>query len=133
MSSSRDLRGWWESYKAAAPALEHFSIEGMVDLPSSIRAGVIYLVGASTKPKWAILGCPCGCGERIDVNLMRSRRPFWRARITHDGLTLSPSLWVSDDRCGSHFWIVDSRVLWTSVLASQRRPRGARRRGASDL
>jgi hypothetical protein len=33
----------------------------------------LYIVGKPA-PKWAVLACPCGCRERIDVNLMLSRR-----------------------------------------------------------
>ena len=133
MSVSRNLRGWWEEYKSTAPTLEHLFVEAMIDLPSSLNAEAIYLVGRSAKAKWAVLLCPCGCGDRIDVNLMRSRTPFWRVKITRDGLTLSPSLWVAEDRCGSHFWIIDSRVLWTSVLARQWRRSDGHRRDAFDL
>lgn len=81
-------------------------------MPANLSANELIIVGSEDNPKWAVLQCPCGCGEQIDVNLMRSRRPFWRLYRTTEGVTLWPSLWVPAWKCGSHFWIVDSTVLW---------------------
>ncbi len=63
--------------------------------------------------KWAALICPCGCGEIIAVNLMRSHNPTWQAHFERDdSVSFRPSLWVSEDRCGSHFIIRRGRVEW---------------------
>ncbi len=71
----------------------------------------IYIVGGES-PKWAVLACPCRCGEQIDVNLMTSRRPNWQLTMRNDSVTLRPSLWVPEDKCGSHFWITDNAIKW---------------------
>lgn len=85
-------------------------VESRGDLPKKLGAA-IYIVGIDI-PKWAVLECPCRCGERIDVNLMRARRPVWRLLAEHGKVTLQPSLWVPADKCGSHFWVRDNRIIW---------------------
>lgn len=70
----------------------------------------LYIVGEN--PKWVVLKCPCGCGETIDVNLMKSRSPFWTVLMRDGKATLRPSIWVPAERCGSHFFINDSRIDW---------------------
>jgi len=86
-------------------------VESIDDIPSSI-GGVLYLVERGERPRWIVIDCPCRCGERIEVNLMHSRRPVWEVSRRDDTVSLYPSLWVSKERCGSHFWIRDNRVLW---------------------
>jgi hypothetical protein len=83
----------------------------MSDIPEKLGSDV-FIVGAESSPKWVVLGCPCGCGDKIEVNLQRSRRPVWMLREKGGKITLDPSLWVSKEKCGSHFWIRDGRVIW---------------------
>lgn len=62
--------------------------------------------------KWACFLCPCGCGERISLSLMREQRPSWR--FTSDWLgrpSVSPSVWQTAG-CYSHFWIRRGIVDW---------------------
>lgn len=87
-------------------------VSSMNDVPEALSKD-IFVVRRAGLDRWIVLTCPCGCGQRLDVNLMTNRRPYWRLRY-HRGPTISllPSLWVSDERCGSHFWIVRNRVVW---------------------
>lgn len=85
-------------------------VESRGELPKKLGTA-IYIVG-SEGPKWVVLDCPCRCGERIDVNLMRSRRPVWQLAEKHGNVTLDPSLWLPAEKCGSHFWIRDNRIIW---------------------
>lgn len=87
------------------------SISSRDELPANLGSE-IFLVERSGKPLWAVLSCPCKCGDRIDVNLMRSRRPYWRLRKYKGTVSLYPSLWVSSDKCGSHFFLVRNTVRW---------------------
>ncbi len=82
----------------------------MSALPTRLGAD-LYVIGEST-PKWAILECPCRCGERIDVNLMRNRSPHWTLALKADRATLAPSLWMPDTKCGSHFFVRGNRIVW---------------------
>src|SRR4051794_7540834 len=70
----------------------------------------LYIVGAP--PKWAMLECPCGCGDTIDVNLMKSGTPVWRLSVANGKPSFHPSLWVPKEKCGAHFWIRDGKIIW---------------------
>jgi hypothetical protein len=85
----------------------------MSDVPSPLPWDQVYLIGPRSQQKWAILACPCGCGDRIDVNLMSTRRPVWSLTWRRGEVNLSPSLWRPRGSCGSHFWVRGSRVVWT--------------------
>jgi hypothetical protein len=78
-----------------------------------IRCDEIVLVGHHNQLKWAILECPCGCGDIIHVDLMKSHHPHWIVIFEkHDKLSFYPSLWVDEHKCGSHFFISHSNVKW---------------------
>jgi hypothetical protein len=86
----------------------------MHDVPDRL-GWVLYIVGQhGSSPKWAILECPCRCGERIYVTLMKSRDPHWELPLSGEDLTLWPSLWVSQCGCGSHFWVKRSIIEWVN-------------------
>lgn len=87
------------------------SISSRDELPSDLGL-VIFIVERNSKPLWVVLNCPCKCGDRIDVNLMRSKRPYWRMRRYKNTVSLYPSLWVSSDKCGSHFFLIRNTVRW---------------------
>lgn len=56
--------------------------------------------------------CPCGCGRRLEVMLLREARPRWDLKVDGRGRpTLHPSIWVADG-CRSHFWLRDGVVHW---------------------
>jgi hypothetical protein len=81
------------------------------DTGGSLRPGGVILVGPERAPKWALLGCPCRCGETLWVNLMPGHPRRWEFDRDHDGtITRSPSLDVT--KCGSHFWIRKGKVVW---------------------
>lgn len=88
-----------------------FVVPSMDDVPANLSKN-IFLVNRGGVNRWVVLACPCGCGERLDVNLMSNRRPYWRLRHHRGAVSLLPSLWVPKDRCGSHFWLIRNRVLW---------------------
>jgi hypothetical protein len=94
-------------------------VDSMADVPEKLGT-VIYVIGTEKKYKWVVFNCPCDCGERLDVNLMRSRYPFWSLKLEDGRASLSPSVWVPTDRCGSHFWLVDSQVHWFRKKQSKR-------------
>jgi hypothetical protein len=89
-------------------------IPSMKDLPQ-IDPKCLYVVGHRRQYKWAILACPCGCGERVDICLMPSARPRWEIAVIRGKATLYPSIWIPSDRCGSHFWIRENRIIWCST------------------
>ena len=69
------------------------------------------LIGPTGAYKWAQMKCPCGCGEILAMNLMRSHYPRWEVEVGNEGLfTLSPS--VDSKKCGAHFWVRDGAIVW---------------------
>ena len=61
--------------------------------------------------KWCLFTCPCGCGQQIALNLMKSHFPRWRVDTKRDGtFSLYPS--VDSTTCGAHFLIRNSQVVW---------------------
>lgn len=70
----------------------------------------IYIVRTGEFNKWVIFMCPNQCGERIDVNLMKTRTPRWKIKIKKRKITLFPSIIV--EVCGAHFWLYKSEAEW---------------------
>jgi Family of unknown function (DUF6527) len=92
---------------------KHFRIVEDMSDTKNVSDDEIVFVGSRTKPKWAILKCPCGCGERLNVDLMKTHYPHWSARLEKDGsVSFRPSLWVDESRCGSHFFVRRGRIVW---------------------
>lgn len=83
----------------------------MDDIPTEL-GGTLFIVSRAGTPRWVVLECPCGCGDRIDVNLSTTRRPYWKLRQDGGSVSLFPSLWRPRGTCGSHFWIRRNRIEW---------------------
>ena len=57
--------------------------------------------------------CPCGCGRRIEVMLLREVKPRWDLAVAGNGRpSLSPSVWAMDG-CRSHFWLREGEIHWS--------------------
>jgi hypothetical protein len=103
-------KAFWRKLRRRRRFKSVIRVESRGELPKKLGAA-IYIVGNET-PKWAVVDCPCRCGERIDVNLMHARRPAWHLVVKHGKATLQPSLWVPSEKCGSHFWVRENRIIW---------------------
>jgi hypothetical protein len=110
MNLFRKLRLFWRNLRRRRRIARVVRVESMADVPRKLK-GELYIVVGS-RPKWAILACPCRCGERIDVNLMENRQPSWRLSADGKEVSLHPSLWMPKEKCGSHFWIRQNRIDW---------------------
>lgn len=93
----------------------------MSDVPDDL-ASEVFIVTRGGSDRWALLMCPCGCGQRLAVNLMQTIHPHWRLSIKRGKASLDPSIWVAPHKCGSHFWLVDNRVLWCSYTPNDSQP-----------
>lgn len=85
-------------------------VQSRHDIPDNIGKN-LFIVGHSN-PKWVVMKCPCGCGERLDVNLMKSHHPHWNISYQSEKISLYPSIWLSEDKCGSHFWLKKNKIIW---------------------
>lgn len=64
--------------------------------------------------KWALMRCPCGCGERLLLSLACEKRPRWRVEVDRLGRpTVAPSIRMRDG-CQAHFHLRSGRVEWCS-------------------
>jgi hypothetical protein len=104
------LLGLWRRIRRRRALGRVARVVNMNDVPKRF-GGQIFIVG-ERNAKWVVLECPCRCGDRIDVNLMTSRKPHWTLAVSERGVTLSPSLWVPKEKCGSHFFVRNNRVVW---------------------
>jgi hypothetical protein len=90
------------------------------DLPDTLERRTVYLVGDGPEPWSAAMVCPCGCGARIALSLVKEDKPSWKARLSPEGkVTLEPSVWRTKG-CRSHFVLRNGRVHWARAVV--RRP-----------
>jgi hypothetical protein len=82
------------------------------DLPDVLLKRTVHLAGTPRQFWAAAMTCPCGCGKRIELNLIPSVRPAWSASLHADGtVSLHPSVWRQKG-CGSHFILRHGKVMW---------------------
>jgi hypothetical protein len=82
------------------------------DCPDASAGRTIYLVGGQANPWAVVMTCPCGCGDQIQLSLLKNSRPRWRVRRHGDGsVSLHPSIWRQHG-CGSHFFVHHGVVRW---------------------
>jgi hypothetical protein len=86
-------------------------VESMNDVPDD-AGSALYVVLRSGRYRRAVLQCPCKCGKRIDINLAEERDPHWTVDRKGSVVSLAPSIWVSLQECGSHFFVRQNRIEW---------------------
>jgi hypothetical protein len=86
------------------------TVERMSEVPDK-TGSFIFIVERGGHAQWAVFDCPCRRGHRLTVSLRKSDHPHWSIRWRGEKLSLSPSLWLTND-CKSHFWIRDNKVTW---------------------
>lgn len=86
------------------------------DFPESLEESKVYVADA-----WgAALLCPCGCGDVIQLNLLKNVRPRWRVREHFDhSVSLTPSVWRRHG-CRSHFFLRRGRIEWCHPITPNR-------------
>jgi hypothetical protein len=107
----RVFRRWIQKRRPAFTYTKVQTVESMTDIPDQF-GWEIFVVTRNSAPRWVVLQCPCHCGERLNVNLMRTAHPHWKLSLSRGKVSLSPSIWVSSDKCGSHFWLAENGVFW---------------------
>lgn len=77
-----------------------------------LKKNIIYIESSHENDRWLHMMCPCGCGDVISVNLMKSISPSWGLIYNEDStFTLSPSI-DKTTGCKSHFFIRNSKIQW---------------------
>jgi hypothetical protein len=89
-----------------------YKIEQVDDFPDTPKPLRVYLAGGTENFWGAAMLCPCGCGETIELNLLKQVRPCWSVHEDADGLvTLHPSVWRQKG-CRSHFLLQHGVIRW---------------------
>ena len=112
MSWFKSLKKFWSRFTRRNKFNGVVYCSSMSDMPN-ILDNSIYIIG-SPQAKWVVLKCPCGCANRIDINLMQSRKPHWKLEVKNNLVSLWPSLWVPENQCGSHFWLKRNMIDWVN-------------------
>jgi hypothetical protein len=103
----RRLAGLWSTPKPRP--IRYIKVE---DFPATLESAKVYLAGDGTNLWGAAMICPCGCGEVIELNLLKQVRPCWSAEEHPDGtVSLAPSVWRQKG-CRSHFFLRRGGVEW---------------------
>ena len=88
------------------------------ELPDTLDAQHVYIVGEGGHLWFAALLCPCGCGATVHMSLMPDGRPRWAMTAHEDGtISLSPSIWRTRG-CRSHFFLRRGVIVWCPPCAS---------------
>jgi hypothetical protein len=118
MNITNWIRGRWRHFRRRRKLQKVVFVESMNDVPESVGA-TLYVVYRSGQYRRAVLQCPCRCGRRIDLNLNAHQFPHWTAKTRKGVVTLSPSIWVPIDACGSHFFVRQNRIEWVNENVAQ--------------
>jgi len=88
-----------------------YSYISTVDLPENINENVIYIVGENHCKWLAMLICPCGCGDVIQLNLLPECDDQWTIKIKRKLITITPSI-NRRLSCKAHFLIIKGHLEW---------------------
>lgn len=91
----------------------HYIASTIPEPPDVVRPWRLYLIG-EPKAYWlAVLQCPCGCGDAIQLPLSGRSSPRWTFSGSPDAPSLRPSVRRSTG-CRSHFILRGGHVVWCS-------------------
>lgn len=82
-------------------------------IPKELDSNTLYV---SIKYNTIIHKCPCGCGEEVVTPLS----PYdWK--LTYNGINISlyPSIGNWNYKCKSHYWIKNSKIVWSSNMEDE--------------
>lgn len=112
LSAWERLRGQLPRWLGGPSSPPPYRIERTDDVPDDPERNVLYVVGEGDHEWYAVMRCPCGCGEPLVMSLIDGVRPRWRVSLDVDGV---PSLSPSVNRrvgCRSHFFLRSGRIDW---------------------
>lgn len=84
-------------------------VEG--DVPDRTEARTVHLVGENGSYWLAVMECPCGCGQSIQLPLSGDDGPRWSVSGTPRAPTLTPSVHRMTG-CRSHYILRRGKVIW---------------------
>lgn len=106
------LRRFWTWFSRVLYGTR-YELQGREDVPERVEPDLIYLIGEGEHEWHLVMGCPCGCGSVIYLNLLPQSRPRWTYEVTCGRISIHPSIWRTEG-CRSHFWIREGLLEWAS-------------------
>lgn len=103
---------WWRKFTAAIVPARRLHVVAGDTLPETLP-GRDLVLARDDDEDWSVgMRCPCGCGQRLELMLIKEVKPRWDLSADPSGApTLSPSVWLRQG-CRSHFWLRGGKVIW---------------------
>lgn len=103
---------WWRGFIAAISPRRQLKVVESDTLPEKLPRRDLMLAREGSD-QWAVgMRCPCGCGQRIELMLLREVKPRWDIILDPRGRpSLTPSVWLRTG-CRSHFWLRSGKIVW---------------------
>lgn len=103
---------WWRGLKVALSPARSLRIVDSDELPQRLPRRDLVLAREDGEDWCVGLKCPCGCGQRLEMMVLKDVRPRWDVRVDSRGRpTLHPSVWLREG-CRSHFWVRSGKIVW---------------------
>lgn len=101
---------WWAQRKRCK--LKPYRYQHVEEFPDVMEARRLYVAGENGYFWAAAMLCPCGCGDVIELNLLKKARPCWSVTEHPDGsVSVRPSVWRRQG-CRSHFFLRRGHIEW---------------------
>jgi hypothetical protein len=103
---------WLKSAMAALSPARRIKVVVGDTLPDKLPRRDL-VVAREDEEDWSVgLSCPCGCGQRLEMMLLKQVKPRWDLTVDRKGRpTLRPSVWLRTG-CRSHFWVRAGKIVW---------------------
>jgi hypothetical protein len=103
---------WWRRLLDAVGPRRKLRVVERDSLPARLPFRDLVLARDDGE-EWCVgLRCPCGCGERLEMMVLKGVKPRWDVTVDVMGfVSLHPSVWLRAG-CRSHFWIRGGKVIW---------------------
>lgn len=88
-----------------------YRIKFVKEEPLYLKDSVLYVVGENGFSVFSLLSCPCGCKNKIYLNMLPGKKPKWTLKEAAGIPTLSPSVWRKVG-CKSHFFLKSGEIVW---------------------
>lgn len=99
------------SYKVSSFFRPRLHIVYLEEEPAILDYTKIYVIGKNGYQWYAVMVCPCGCKEKIYLNLLQDSFPCWKLNDVNGIPSISPSIWKTKG-CRSHFIINTGKLYW---------------------
>lgn len=103
---------WWRALVARFAPCRSLKIMQGDTLPAYLPRRNLVLM-RDGDDDWSVgLQCPCGCGERLEMMVLKGVPPRRDVKTDNRGRpTLHPSVWLRTG-CRSHFSVRRGKILW---------------------